>query len=149
MSGDWRSFHITLHVRPPGNWSQRTWTLDGRETRILDLPPSSLDIPFPVSFEQALASLSQLPRLFIEPDGSFVWVSERGSTPPWQIDGLLFDRGGRLLYVELKGDCPMASFTELLKAFESPATTYVVLLVRSGVVMDMDVFCGNWDGKPN
>ncbi len=141
MSDSRQSFHITLHARPPGTWSHRSLVLDGVETTTLDILPPRLDCPLPVSFEEALSVLSALPRLFIEPDGSFVWVSARGAARPWQIDGMLYDRGGRLLYVELKGHCPVVVFAELLAACGGQTTSFVVQLVRHAVVMDIGDFC--------
>src|SRR5688572_29128689 len=62
------------------------------------------------SFDAALAALALLPRLFIEPDGSFVWTGDAHGRP-WQVDGNLIDRGDCLAYVELKGFCPEESLT--------------------------------------
>ena len=140
MSGiSW--FHITLHVKPSGNWSRRTMNVEGIECELLDIPANRLDCPFPVSFEEACDSLSALPRLFIEPDGSFVWVSAVDVAPPWQLDGLLFDRAGRLLYVEVKGNCPAVMFKQLVAAVGGgPGTSFVVQLVRQAVCMDADDF---------
>lgn len=135
------SFHITVHARPPGAWSERSTLLDGTETRILDIPSPKLDAFFPVSFEAAASRLGGLPRLFIEPDGSFVWVSVRGETPSWQLDGMLYDRAGRLLYVELKGNCPTTPFLELLAAFGNAHTPFVVQLIRHAIVLDSQEFC--------
>ena len=67
-----------------------------------------LDVPFPATFEAAAAALARLDRMFFEPDGAFVWVAE--GEPRWQVDGVLYDRDGRLLYVELKGRCPEDKF---------------------------------------
>jgi hypothetical protein len=135
------SFHITLHAEPPGDWSRRPVTLEGFTTESWDIPSPKLDCPMPVSFEEACSALSELPRLHIEPDGSFVWVSARDAVRPWQVDGMLYDRGGRLLYVELKGRCPAFRFVELLTAFGCLANPCVVQLVRYAVVMDVSEFC--------
>ena len=43
-----------------------------------------------------------LPRMFFEPDGSFVWVAAADAETPWQIDGLLSDRAGRLIAAEFE-----------------------------------------------
>jgi hypothetical protein len=57
------------------------------------------------TFEETSEALSAIPRLFIEPDGSFVWTGEEAGQP-WQVDGNLSDRCDSLAYVELKGRCP-------------------------------------------
>lgn len=67
----------------------------------------------PVTFDSAFAGLSELPRLFIEPDGSFVRTSPPGEAA-WQVDGTLVDGGDTLYYCELKGNCPPEPLTELL-----------------------------------
>jgi len=90
---------------------------------------------FPVTFEQAESSLAALPRMFIEPDGSFVWVADRGERA-WQIDGQLYDRNGRLLYVEVKGNCPADALDRLLRAFGWPDVPLVFQLIREAVYLD-------------
>jgi len=90
-------FHVIVHrrlSREPGDW------------RIG---------PFESSFEQAVAAIEALPRLFVEPDGSFVWVSA-DDRHPWQLDGVLYDAHGQLMHLELKGDCTVAAYETLLSA---------------------------------
>ena len=57
--------------------------------------------------------------MFCEPDGSFVWVSSQGE-PAWQLDGNLYDRNSRLLFVDLKGTCPRGAFDQLMTASDGP-----------------------------
>jgi len=66
-----------------------------------------------VTFDSAYSALEELPNLFIEPDGSFVW---RGAEPlsAWQVDGNLVDGGQSLYYCELKGTCPAERLAQLL-----------------------------------
>jgi hypothetical protein len=92
--------------------------------------------PFrPVTFDEACDSLGALPRLFIEPDGSFVWTGSDGGQS-WQVDGNLIDRGDYLAYVELKGHCPKEQFDELLTAFGWPQLPLVFQLPRRGVTLN-------------
>ena len=70
-----------------------------------------------VSFEQVFEQLSHLPRMFIEPDGSFVWRGTAADGEAWQVDGNLIDQGAALAYVELKGCCPQEQFEQLLTAW--------------------------------
>jgi hypothetical protein len=93
-----------------------------------------LQVPLPVSFEQASSDLAALPRMFVEPDGSLVWVSGDGE-PPWQVDGVMYDRAGRLLYVELKGRCPREEFDCLLRAFGWPETPLIFQLPQKAVYL--------------
>jgi hypothetical protein len=101
----------------------------------LDIPPAALSIPFGISFEEAAERLSQLPRSCVEPDGSFFYGSAQGE-PPWQVDGNLFDRNGRLLFVDLKGDCPPEEFDRLLAAIGWPDTRLAFQLVREAVLLE-------------
>jgi hypothetical protein len=82
--------------------------------------------------------------MFIEPDGSFVWVSDRDSQTPWQVDGVLYDRNGRLLYVELKGNCPSLAFYEFVATCGTSAAGCVVQLVRHAVIVDAAEFQQKW-----
>ncbi len=77
--------------------------------------------------------------MFCEPDGSFVWTSPRDE-PTWQVDGNLYDRDGRLLFVDLKGTCPPKEFDGLLQAFGWPATSLMFQLTREAVFLGEDEF---------
>ena len=87
------------------------------------------------SFEVASQRLGQLERMFCEPDGSFVWVSSQGD-PVWQVDGNLYDRDERLLFVDLKGTCPPDQFDRLLSALGWPETKLMFQLTREAVFLD-------------
>jgi len=91
------------------------------------------------SFDAALEALALLPRMFIEPDGSFVWTGTEGSDP-WQVDGNLIDRGDALAYVELKGRCPADQFNELLAACGWPACPLAFQLPRRGLSLGESAF---------
>jgi hypothetical protein len=93
-----------------------------------------------VTFEAAQAHLASLSRLFIEPDGSFVWRGTDSMGREWQVDGNLIDRGDVLAYVELKGCCPADRFDELLTALGWPEQPLVFQLPRRGVVLDEEEF---------
>jgi hypothetical protein len=132
-------FHIAIHARPEHVLPGPAWELDGQRYDTLAITANSLDRPLPVSYDQAAERLHRLPRMFLEPDGSFVWVSEDGQQP-WQVDGNLFDRRERLLYVELKGTCSREAFDRLLKAFGWPETQLVFQLIRPAVFLDETPF---------
>ena len=90
-----------------------------------------------------------LPRMFIEPDGSFVWVSTDAVQPTWQVDGSLYDRNGRLLYTELKGTCSRDPFQSLLGALGAvpSSSELVVQLVRYAVILETEEFVGQFLGR--
>lgn len=133
-------FQITLHARPGVTLATEALQIDGRECQRLIVPPEQITTPFAVSFEEAYAAMEQLPRMFIEPDGSFVWVSSQGETVPWQLDGALYDRAGRLLYVDLKGECPPEAWDKLLACFGAPPQAVMAQLVRQAVFLDEPEF---------
>jgi hypothetical protein len=96
--------------------------------------------PLGVTFDRAFEALNSLPRLFIEPDGSFVWT---GNTPDglrWQLDGNLIDRGDVLAYIEVKGTCLAPQLDELLTAFGWPRAPLAFQLPQRGIVLEEAAF---------
>jgi hypothetical protein len=128
-------FQITIHVRPTDAVPGQHIELAGSVVQTLHLSGEFQGNPFNLSFEEASQALQKLPRMFLEPDGSFVWVSSHGS-PAWQLDGVIYDRSDRLLYVDLKGTCPAAEFDHLLTAIGWPATPLMFQLMREAVFLD-------------
>jgi hypothetical protein len=96
--------------------------------------------PLSVSFDAGMAMLAELPRMFIEPDGSFVWTGTAADGQPWQVDGNLIDRGDVLAYVEVKGACPEKRLDELLRALGWPGSPLAFQLTRRGVTLDESAF---------
>ena len=96
----------------------------------------ALNGPLSVTFDEALSTLEQLDRMFIEPDGSFVWAGLSGDGERWQVDGNLIDRGDCLAYVELKGRCPQAQFNQILGALGWPNAALAFELTRRGVAVE-------------
>lgn len=133
------SFHVSLHARPPEAAPGPVVELRQLKLRTLDVPRTALAFPFELSFETAETALAQLPRMYCEPDGSFVWVSSTAE-PSWQLDGNLYDRQERLLFVDLKGNCPADVLDQLLTALGWPATPVMFQLVREAVFLDEDEF---------
>lgn len=132
-------FQITLHARPAEARSDGTLEIAGRTITTLDVPQAALANCFRVSFEETAAALAQLPRMFIEPDGSFVWVSSSADVP-WQVDGMLYDRDERLLFIDVKGTCPARAFDQLLAAVGWPDTEVMMQLTREAVFLDEATF---------
>jgi len=93
-----------------------------------------------VSFDSAVAVLERLPRMFVEPDGSFVWTGVEVDGQRWQVDGNLIDRGDVLAYVDVSGCCPAEQFDALLRAFGWPEALLAFGLTRSGQTLDEAAF---------
>ena len=138
-SGRGLAFEATLHCRPLAATGGRQFEDDHGAWPVLDVPRESLGRPLTTGFDEALARLAALPRLYAEPDGSFVWTSPAVDRP-WQVDGNLFERDGRVLLADLKGSCPAVEFDRLLSAFGWPAEPLMFELVRAGVFLDEQTF---------
>ena len=128
-------FHTTVHARSPRLVEGPPIEIGNRHLATLAATAEELYTPYPITFETAAENLGRLAGLYCEPDGSLVWRSRPG-VPGGQIDGHLYDRQGRLLYVELKGTCPVGPFDELLGALTWPETGLVFQLIREAVVVD-------------
>jgi hypothetical protein len=134
------SFYVSVHARPPGAAPGATIEVGGKAVCTLRVLPEELaTTALARSFEAAIAQLEGLERIFCEGDGAFVWTSPHGE-PPWQVDGNLYDRDGRLLFVDLKGTCPGHQFDRLLSALGWPETTLVFQLTREAVFLDEEAF---------
>jgi len=102
-------------------------------------PPFDAATPrgsFAVSFEDVFVALEAWPRMYIEPDGSFVCVGQEtladGSSAAWQLDGHLYDRDGRLLYLELQGTCPRSTWEQILAACQVTLAEILIEQRRAG-----------------
>ncbi len=132
-------FQASIHARPAGSLGQISRTILNQPMETLVLTPAQQAAPMPVTFEQAYERLSRLPRLFVEPDGAFVWVGEH-EAGPWQVDGCLYDGPQQLVYVEIAGCCPPAAFDQLLAALGWPDTALIFQLPHHSVFLDELVF---------
>jgi hypothetical protein len=132
-------FHTTVHSKPPQVARGSDLTINGILVHTLDVKPLMLANPLRLSFEEAVDQLQKLPRMFIEPDGAFVWVSAQDTTN-WQVEGVLCDRNGRLMFVDLKGECTEEALQQLLSVLGSPASPLMFQLVRQAVFLDESEF---------
>ena len=143
-------FHATLHAAPGNCPTKCRQDIDGQPMEVLDIAPGQLAAcQFACSFEDAALHLAALERMHVEPDGSFVWVCGPDE-PHWQVDGNLYDRAGKLQFVDLKGSCTLERFDELLRSFGWPRQQLICQLVRHGVIVDEREF-RRWanDVEPN
>jgi hypothetical protein len=132
-----RHFHLIVQAMSPRIEASVPLVLDGHSYPTLQIPAAHQAETLGVTFEQAFAQLEQLERMYIEPDGSFVWVSsDEAEAATWQVDGLLHDRGDGLVGIELKGCCPRFAFEKLLFVCGWPTTALSFQLVREAVFFD-------------
>jgi hypothetical protein len=134
MSDAASSFHAVLHARPAAATSGETRMLRGLSLPTLAVRPEDALDGFAVTFEELETTYGLEPRMFFEPDGSFVWRSSAGE-PTWQLDGLEFDRDGRVRYVDLKGTCPAARLESLLAPLGWPQQALMFQLAREAVFL--------------
>jgi hypothetical protein len=128
--------HLTIHrvhsVPPAGP----RVSIDDRDIPTLLLTAAEL-APLLVTFDSVATALETVPRLYFEPDGSFVWVGfYSGDHTPWELNGQLHDRGQTLNYVELKGSCHPERLAILLNALRTSEELLVFYLVPAGVFVD-------------
>lgn len=84
-----------------------------------------------IDFESAAEQLQRLDRMFFEMDGSFVWTGENSTESTneparWQVDGMVYDVGGQIQRLELKGLCSKASWRKLLAVLNWPAQPLII-----------------------
>ncbi|MDZ4817471.1 MAG: hypothetical protein SGJ20_00705 [Planctomycetota bacterium] len=128
------SFHTTIHARAANIAAGPSLDCHGVSVAPLAVPAEALAHPFPVSFEEAYAVLEALERMFIEPDGALVWVSS-ATEARWQLDGVLYDRNGKLLIVDLKGTCTPTALDQLLRCLGWPATELMFQITQQAIIV--------------
>jgi len=132
---------ISLHVAPTNVDSVsrcEPLVIEGRTYRPLALSAADLQSPFARSFEEVGERLERLERMFFEPDGSFVWTGVDDGGQSWQIDGVLYDRAGHLLYVEIKGACPDDAWRTLLEQISEAGERLVAQWTRQAAIVPVD-----------
>jgi hypothetical protein len=146
-------FYASIHARPEEATAGPQVQLQGQLLDTLHVPPPLLAQPLDRNFEDTIEILSRWERMFVEPDGSFVWVSSQNATP-WQVDGNLYDRDELLAFLDIKGCCPPAEFDRLLGALGWPETALMFQLTREGVFLAEAEFrrfalaCGGTPDQP-
>jgi hypothetical protein len=133
-------FQITIHARGRDVRPGSTCSIAGREFRVQEVPRAALAEPLGIRFEEAAERLEKLPRMYVEPDGSFVWVSSSEADRSWQLDGNLYDRAESLVFVDVSGTCPPGAFDEVLRCFGWPDTPLIFQLTRQALFLDETEF---------
>ncbi len=105
----------------------------------LSITPGQLTDRFELSFEEVAQRLTELPRMFLEPDGSFVWVVD-DLDRQYQLDGSLYDDGVRMLHVELKGTFDSTALDTFLSRLGWPTQSVIFQLVQQGIYLSEGEF---------
>lgn len=93
--------------------------------------------PLETSFEAAAERLESLEKLYFEPDGSFVWTRDAGRQ---QIFGMLYDAGGQIQYIDLRGTCEIEMWSELIIAIRENGRNLTVISLVDGSMQDLQSF---------
>ncbi len=128
-------FHTLLFPRPEAEPPVQNIVVRGKNWPALVVAEVDLHRGWKLSWEEVMARLSALPRLYPEPDGSFVWATDRG-----RLSGVLYDRDGRMCYAELFGECDWPMLAEFLAACGAPAERFVFQLPEEGVTLGEETF---------
>jgi len=130
-------FRIRLWIRP--NKTQPGADIQIGAHTISTLRCETLDAPFAVTFEEVEDACRLVKRMFLEPDGAFVWSGEENGSR-WQVDGHLYDRNGRLLFIELQGVCPPDRFRQFIRLLQSDDQQILVELVMESAIVELADF---------
>ena len=128
------SFDISLHGFSSQHEKESQFQDAWGTWSVLHISQTSLSRPLDITFDDAVENLSQLNRMFVELDGSFLW-SNKHQSHSWQIDGNIFEQDNKVLFVELKGMCVPSAFDDLLTCFGWPKETIVFQLTRPSVFL--------------
>lgn len=90
--------------------------------------------PLDITFEKLFESIVDWERMFLEPDGSFVW-----SGVDWQLDGQINDGGATVDHIELKGSCPLRQWQTFVQVLGGPQKL-LIQLVREGIFVSATYF---------
>ena len=93
---------------------------------------------FSKSYETVAESLAEIPRLYIEPDGSFVWVSSEDVAR--KINGQVTDDGSQVMFVEFRGRALQKDIDPILSTLRDPVTDLQVQLLPGGEIIDESAF---------
>lgn len=130
-------WHVSVHAWPAGAVYHRPSCVFGQNLTVVQVTPEQLGQPLARSFDEVLDQLATLPRLFIEPDGSFVWVGcGDGGEDGWQIDGQLHEGATGLMTIELKLAGRRPDWRSVLHCAGWPAQRVLFHLVQLGLFLD-------------
>ncbi len=89
-------------------------------------------------YESVAAELAEIPRCFIEPDGSFVWVDEADVT--LKLSGQVTDNGRTVMYVEVRGRGRRSMLEAIFTALGWPEQELMVQILPEAFLVESAVF---------
>ena len=127
-------FHIIIRPRGPLARPAGTAVWAERQIAALRSPPEANACSFAVSYEEVAEPLTAIPRLYLEPDGSFCWVSPDDVTQ--RLDGQITDDGRRVMCVQVQGRCTWSGFEPILRVLGWPGQAVMYQLLPSATLVD-------------
>lgn len=97
-------------------------------------PAGRLEDGFGRSYEDVAEELAKIPRLHIEPDGSFVWVSAENVSR--KINGQITDDGHQVMYIEFRGKAASSDLQPILATLRGAAAPLQFQLLPTGDMID-------------
>ncbi len=137
-----REFHAIVRplgecvLRKSGTFAWGDATIDAWQVADPSVDPGWQGFGF--SYECLAKRLSAVPRLFIEPDGSFVWVAS--ADPARSISGQITDDGQQVVALELRGRCQWEEMTLILRELGWPEAKLVFQLLPWAVLVKTACF---------
>lgn len=132
-------FQTVIRRRPDGPLATAACEIDGLRLTQWLVPPHLLCQPLPVSFDELCRRLTAIPRVFVEPDGSFTWCCHEGQQR-WQVDGSFIDRDEQVVQLAVQGFCQRPQLDALLRAIGWPDCPLLFEWIPSGVLLEEDGF---------
>ena len=134
---DWAKFGVRLGEIRDGMARRQERAVDARGVETLrlrlfgqgeriagELPPLRL------THEAAIDRMNRLPRMFTEPDGSFLWKFDSG-----QLEGTIYDDGERIRYIDIAGRASAEVWSDFLGALGESFESVALELLDSGKVV--------------
>ena len=129
--------HANVYAFPDGAINGPEVSLRGLNLPTLrgvtDGPPAFI-ATLPITFEEMQAALLELERSDCEPDGFFLITGHVGDQF-WRLNGHKHEYEGQMHRVELHGECPAATFDNVLRTMGWPEAELAFELVKEGVTL--------------
>ena len=127
------AFHCVIQAGSE-HWKRSEESVRIGDMKVPTLLPIRSKPKFSTSFESAIEAMSQLPRMFVELDGSFVWVIDDAERR-FQLDGTLCDGGSQLQHLELKGTSDAKALDDILQTLDWPVQSVMFQWVQLGTYL--------------
>lgn len=127
-----RPFHVQLYCAAVAASAHEGSNLDyGGASLTRALPPPRTGF-FGCSFEAWMQQMLARSGVYAEGDGSWSWTStdkNERNAPAWRMEGMIYDRDGRLFYVDVQGQCTLAAWQDLVGALDIPPQSSLAICV--------------------